>query len=422
MDGGTGLAARAARPVSSPRRSIAVVAACPLPAPRGTPVRILRLSEALAARGHDVHVVTYHLGDGAVSDRVRLHRIPEVPTYRKMSPGPSWQKLLVLDPLLAATLRRVLDAHRVDLIHAHHYEGLLAALVGARDRTLPVVYDAHTLLGSELPTYRLGLPRAWLRAAGLALDAHLPRLADRVIAVTESIAGRLAELGVDSGRIAVASNGIEPEFFRARQARDRAGAERIAFAGNLASYQRVDLLLDAFRRVREARPGVRLSIFTRSRFGRYEDRARTLGVLGAVDVVGTDPWQIPSRLSTVAVAVNPRTECDGIPLKLLNYMAASCAIASFAGSAPVLRHGETGLLAEDGDPQALAAAILELLGDPERAERFGRNARAFVRRHHGWPQVAARVEEVYTAALAVRGSSGEPAGASRAGVRQAGVP
>lgn len=390
-------------------RSIAVVAACPLPAPRGTPVRILRLSEALAARGHDVHVVTYHLGDGDVSDAVSLHRIPEVPTYHRTAPGPSWQKLLVLDPLLAATLRRVLDTHRFDLIHAHHYEGLLAALAGSWDRRLPVVYDAHTLLGSELPTYRLGVPRAWLRMAGLALDAYLPRLADRVVAVTEAIAGRLAGLGVDSARIAVASNGIEPEFFAPRSAAPRGpeDAERIAFAGNLAAYQGVDLLLEAFRHVREVRPRARLSILTRSPFGPYEDRARVLGVLEAVDVIGTDPWQIPARLSRAAVAVNPRTECDGIPLKLLNYMAAGCPIASFAGSAPVLRHGETAVLAADGDAAALAAAILELLADPERASRLGCNAREFVRRHHGWQQVAARVEEVYAGALAGREAEGD---------------
>ena len=40
---------------------IAIVAACPFPLPRGTPVRILRMAEALADRGHEVHVVTYHL-------------------------------------------------------------------------------------------------------------------------------------------------------------------------------------------------------------------------------------------------------------------------------------------------------------------------------------------------------------------------
>lgn len=40
------------------RLRVAVVAACPLPAARGTPIRIFRLSEALHELGHDIHVVT----------------------------------------------------------------------------------------------------------------------------------------------------------------------------------------------------------------------------------------------------------------------------------------------------------------------------------------------------------------------------
>ena len=108
--------------------TIAMVAACPFLQPRGTPVRIQRIAEGLAARGHRVHVVTYHLGNDGFAGPLVIHRIPRVWTYRKLSPGPSYQKVLVLDPLLALTLRRVLRHHRIDIIHAHHYEGLLASV------------------------------------------------------------------------------------------------------------------------------------------------------------------------------------------------------------------------------------------------------------------------------------------------------
>lgn len=395
-------------PVGPGPYAVAVIAACPLPAPRGTPVRILRLSEALAERGHAVHVVAYHLGEGDVSDGVTVHRTPALPTYRRTSPGPSWQKLLLVDPLLVATLRRVLTENRFDVIHAHHYEGLLAALAGARDTGLPVIYDAHTLLGSELPTYRLGLPRIWLRDIGRRLDAWLPRRADRVVAVTEAIAARLAALGVDPERITVASNGIEREFLEAARLPHAAPREpaTLSFAGNLAPYQRVDLLLETFRLVRAARPESRLHVVTGSSFAPYEELARALGVRESLDVVACAPEDVPVRLARSTVAVNPRTECDGIPLKLLNYMASGCAIASFAGAAPILRDGETGALVRDGDTAALAGAIVGLLDDPDRARRLGENAREYVRRHHGWPEVAARVEDVYRCAIQARRARG----------------
>lgn len=137
---------------------VAMVAACPLPQPRGTPIRIQRMAEALVRRGHDVHVVTYHLGTGSFEQPVAVHRTPVVPTYRRTAPGVGYQKLMVLDPLLTGKLARVLRRHRFDVIHAHHYEGLLAAAAARVGTGLPLVYDAHTLLVSELPYYQLGAP------------------------------------------------------------------------------------------------------------------------------------------------------------------------------------------------------------------------------------------------------------------------
>src|SRR5690242_4427588 len=83
------------------RLRVAVVAACPFPWPRGTPIRIERIADAVARRGHAVHVVTYHLGEDSGNSPFRVHRIRDVPTYRRTGPGPTLRKLLQLDPLLA---------------------------------------------------------------------------------------------------------------------------------------------------------------------------------------------------------------------------------------------------------------------------------------------------------------------------------
>ena len=80
---------------------VAVVAACPFPARRGTPLRVEHLTAALAERGHRVEVFSYH-----VADEERLMPFPVTRTRnrivcRPMPPGPRWEKLL-LDPILSA--------------------------------------------------------------------------------------------------------------------------------------------------------------------------------------------------------------------------------------------------------------------------------------------------------------------------------
>jgi len=78
-----------------------------------------------------------------------------------------------------------------DVIHAHHYEGLMVAAAANVGQRLPVVYDAHTLLMSELPSYSLGLPADFKQWLGRRMDSWIPRLADHIVCVTDTIHDRL---------------------------------------------------------------------------------------------------------------------------------------------------------------------------------------------------------------------------------------
>src|SRR3954452_12570780 len=117
-----------------------MVAACPYPARRGTPIRIQRLAEGRAARGHQVHVVTYHYGTGNPGPTLSVHRIPQIKSYQNLSPGPPYVKLALLDPLLAVKLGQVLRRHQVDSIHAPHFEALLGAAAARLGRNIPLVF------------------------------------------------------------------------------------------------------------------------------------------------------------------------------------------------------------------------------------------------------------------------------------------
>ena len=380
------------------RLRVAMVAACPFPWPRGTPIRIQCIAEAVAHRGHSVHVVTYHLGEVVHDCPYHVHRIPEVPAYRRTAPGPTVRKLLQLDPMLARLLRRLHHEHRFDVVHAHHYEGLLVAshaVAGA-----PIVYDAHTLLAGELPSYPLGLPRWLVRAVAHRLDRRLPRRANRIIAVSEAIRDTLAGLGASTPEhIHVIPNGVESQRFPVEHGITSDG-RTVIFTGNLAPYQGVDLLLKAFATLHARRADMRLMIVSDSSFAPFEGLAQELGIRAAVDVRQAPFPQQPALLAAAAIAVNPRVQCDGIPQKLLNYMAAGMPIATFEGSAGPVRHEVTGLRVPNSDTAAMADAMERLLTDRGMARKLGDTAREQARRDFSWAQVAARVEQVYREVIA----------------------
>ncbi len=389
-----------------PQLRIGVVAACPFPLARGTPVRILRMAEALADRGHEVHVATYHLGSGPVAPAVRVHRIRDVPAYRKLSPGPSYRKLVQVDPLLARLLRQLLRELSFDVLHVHHYEGAIVGAMARRGLGVPMVYDAHTLLMSELPFYPLGLPAGVKRALGVWLDRSIPRLADHTVTVTQTIRDRLVnDAGMSPERVTVISNGVEFEHFDP-SAYPRAPETRpptLVFTGNLAEYQGIDLMLKAFARVVQRVPAVRLMIGSDSPFAPYEALATRLGIRDRIDLIHVPAFaELPGLLARGDVALNPRVDCDGVPVKLLNYMAAARPVVSFDSSAPGVTHGDTGWLARSGDTDEFADGVVELLENRRKAEHIGRAAREFVAQNFRWPVVAERCEALYNRLIAER--------------------
>lgn len=388
----------------SQRRRVLMVAACPFPARRGTPVRIERMAEELGRRGHQVHVATYHLGDPVASPHITVHRSRDVPGYRQTAPGPNWRKLLLVDPRLQSTVYRLTRELRPDIIHAHHFEGLLVSLPARYRYRTPLVFDAHVLLDGELEYYEMGMPGTLRRRLARTMDRLLPRAADHVISVSEEIRDRLqGDYGMRPGAVTVIPNGVEAEFFQgAAGAFPGDGLKRIVFAGNLAKYQGIDYLLQAFRIVLETRRDVRLVMVTESPTEEFAREAAVLGLLDWIELAPSELSRLPSQLASADVLVNPRTRCPGVPQKLLNYMAAGTPIVSFEGSTRYIVDGRSGIVVANEDVRAFASGILRLLADPAAARQFGREAQDFARKSLSWSATAVMIEGVYDQMLQSR--------------------
>ncbi|GBD42770.1 D-inositol 3-phosphate glycosyltransferase [bacterium HR40] len=376
--------------------SILMVAACPFPSRRGTPLRVQRLAEALIRRGHRVEIATYAVAEVAEETGLVVRRAGR-PEVRPMPPGPNWRKLL-LDPRLARLIGRRLREGRFDLVHAHHVEGVFVSAAACRRHRLPLVYDAHTLVGTELPTFAPRLARPLSLLGGL-VDRLACRLADGVLAVTPDIRDALVNrLGVAADRAVVAMNGVEIEIFRAADVEPEPAT--VFYSGTTAGYQDLDLLLRAFARARREATELRLVLSLSGDDSQLKALAGELGIADALTIVADSFARLPDRLARAAIVVLPRTHCDGIPQKLLNYMAAARPVVVSAGSAKIGRHGEELLVVPNGDVAAFAAAILRLHRDPALAERLGAAARRFVEARCSWEATAIGAEGLYARLLA----------------------
>jgi 1,2-diacylglycerol 3-alpha-glucosyltransferase len=390
--------------------SIAMVAACPFPANHGTPAAIKEMSEELAQRGHSIRVVTYPLRHEIPITGVEIDRVAHVGSNREISVGPSYQRL-AFDVLLVFKLFRVVRRYKVEVIHAHNYEGALVGGFVGRFMGVPVIYNAINTMIGELPSFNFIRPRALAIGLAKVLDYVVPRMADMIITDTEELRSFILDRGIDPARVITIHSGVRPEMFAAADGsriRDRfaaADGPLIIYTGTFDDFQGLDYLMAAFKIVHERKPAASLllvgSTINPAHSAKYERMATDLGFVSRVRMTSCTLDELPDFLAAADVAVVPRPESPGIPTKLLNYMAAGNAIVSFKQSATILQHRETALLVEPATAENFAQGILTLLDDPALAQRLRANVKSFVLGRFDWPSIAAKLETVY-ASLATK--------------------
>jgi len=180
----------------------------------------------------------------------------------------------------------------------------------------------------------------------------------------------------------------------------------VMYTGVLNAFQRVDYLLAAFAVALRQKPDALLFIVSplvsETHERAYRRHAQELGIADSVIWISPHPLKdLPSYLALADVAVVPRPECPGHPVKLLNYMLAGRPIVSFTGGAKGVRHLHDAYIVPNHDCEALGQGIITLLNDPALAAKLGASARATVLANFDWRQICARIECIYDKLLAV---------------------
>ena len=385
--------------------SIAMVAACPFPANWGTPGAIRELSVTLAAQGHDVHVVTYPYGEDLPVGDVKISRLKYFRKSFKLFSGPSCQKLL-LDVLLLFHLCKLIRREKIDVIHAHNYEGVLIGILAKFITGRPLVYNAVSLMANELSTYDFIRPRFVAQALARVLDWFVPKFPDYFIAVSPDLRNWLLQEGVSPQRISMIPCGIKPEMFdhanpqRVRDLYQIGDRPVVMYTGIISPMQQIDHLVNAFAVVRKQRPDALLMMVSPLAHDlglpNYRAMAESLGIndgIRWIEDVKLD--QLPDFIAAAMVTTIPRPHVAGHAIKLLNYMALGKPTVCFTGAAKGVSHLHDAFVVPGEDWHGLADGMLALLNDPELARTIGANARETVMTNFDWNRLALNVAAVY---------------------------
>ncbi|HEY0837002.1 MAG TPA: glycosyltransferase family 4 protein [Azospirillum sp.] len=375
----------------------------------GCIVHIGELIAALRALGHEVVVVAPPDTEGGPA--AAAGRATRIDGLRRALPKAAFEMLEFLYAFHAcARLYRAVRRHRPDVLYERYN---LYTPTGAwlkRLTGLPVLLEVNAPLVHERTAHGgLALTRLARWTEGLAW-----RSADRVLPVTDVLAGHVRAAGVPDERITVIPNGVDPRRFAAdaeaaAAAKARLGLEGrlvLGFTGFVRDWHRLDRVVDVLAEPGGSAPPHLLLVGDGPARSGIEEHARRRGVADRVTVTGVLPHDaIAGHVAAFDVALQPAVTAYASPLKLFEYMQMGRAVV--APDTPnireVLRDGDNALLFDPTDPAAFALAVRRLCRDGDLRVRLGARARATVaERPLTWDGNARRVAALFQDLLAAR--------------------
>jgi len=309
----------------------------------------------------------YEVGFGCV----KPHRFP---TARETKSAPLFEFPMRgrFDLRVVKKILRVLESGNYELIHAHTPRTALVGHLAAQRSGLPMVYHVHSPAGHDST-------RMLANAFNSLVEWRSLRGADRLIAVSPSLARYMVARGFPADRVACVPNGVPsvPAAF------DRSAPTGTWTLGTVALFRPrkgTEVLLESLAALRSCGIDVRLRAV-----GGFETLAYETAILGLADRLGLHEaidWvgftrNVDAELAKVDLFVLPSLFGEGLPMVVLEAMAAGLPVVAtrVEGVPEAVVHRETGLLVDPESVSQLASAVRQFTSDEIDYSTMSHNGR-----------------------------------------------
>lgn len=369
----------------------------------GVAPHVSEISEALARRGHEVHVFTRR-GDFDSYDKINgVH-------YQRVDSDSSGDILHQMDSMCSAIYDRFAAVRKLfgkfDVIHGHDWHPVPALKRIKDDHGVPAIITMHsTEWGRNGNNFGYGgiskeiSHREWLGCYE----------ASQVIVTTRRMQDELMWIySLPAEKIRIIPNGIVQGKMRRRldagRVKERYGIHPLAplvlFCGRMSIQKGPDLLVEAVPRILKNRSDVRFVFMGEGGMrAECERRARELGVSDACRFLGYTSSSEKEELINACdlMCIPSRNEPFGVVV-LEAWDACKPVVATEAVS--IIKNFEDGLMAYI-QPESIAWCINRLLKNPEEMKKLAEAGYRRVEAEFSWDTIARRTEEVYEGVIAV---------------------
>lgn len=287
-------------------------------------------------------------------------------------------------------IRSLVNQRDYAVVHAHGLRAGIDAAVAASKSGARVVVTIHNLVRPEVA----GRVKA---VAYKPAERLVVKLADKILAVSRDIAGHLSRYG-NPDRIEVMHLGVEPEI---SSTTDPAAVKRalglgpddglVVTASRLSAQKALHVMLEAMAQV-----DATLAIAGEGPLGpSLRARAAQLGISARVRFLGfrDDVADLIAGADVFCLS----SVWEGVPLAAMEAVRFGTPVVAtdVGGTGELIEDRVSGRLVAPGDPDALASAVAEVLGDPGARERYVVAARAKLASDFSTEGMLARLRDIY---------------------------
>jgi glycosyltransferase involved in cell wall biosynthesis len=384
---------------SSTNKSISLLLICQSypPVIGGSEIEAQRVCEALIKRGHCIKVVC---AGGDPMPRVRDWIDPKGVPVR------------IYAAFWKGTLRNIVFALRVAgmlIRERRNYQSVYFLMQGLHVAVgLPVARLLRKPILMKISS-SIVIPELKKSLSGRLQLRWLREWAQCVMILNEGVRQQAIEHGLSPDQLLWMPNPVDTEEFAPgsdsdrRKLRSQFGipvtAPLVMYCGRLASVKALPSLIDAFALVARQMPEAMLVLLgdgpertalmeQAKRLHLSEKNVRFAGRL--------EPAEINSWLR-IADAFTLVSLSEGFACSLAEAMSTGLAsvVSDIPANRQLIKDGENGLLVPARDSEAIAVAILRVLGDAQMRERMGREARRIIVENYTTNQVADQYEAVF---------------------------
>jgi len=365
---------------------------------RGTPISVYFRLKALSSLGHEVDLVTYHMGEDRTFKNVNIMRIADLFSIRNIKIGPSWAKI-PLDFLLFIKAFSQLLRKRYDLIFSHEEAALLGVLL-SKMWNLPHIYDMHSSLPQQLENFNFSKSQL-MKSLFNWLERFILKHSHSVIVICKDLCNQIKRAGYE-GKGVLLENFLdfEPASLSEEEVMERrseicSNEEKIVlYTGNFQAYQGIEMLLKAVSGICSKNVVFLLVGGTRSSVERIKKKAEQERVLQKVHLTGqVDPSEIPLYIRLADVLVSPRLSGTNTPLKIYSYLKSGKPLVATDLWTHTQVLNEKMCILVEPEPEEMAKGIEFALSSDEAGER-AEAARKMSQKNYTFSRYKQKIEQV----------------------------